>query len=321
MRTQKILDFSLYFNILSPMKTPRSIHHPRAPRPLAPPPGTRLFYYNPDPDIPQARNVLDRAAVPLDLFGLALDCAACGLLRLADKAILALHRAYRTRVANTTASLLGAPKPAELTALFTPSPRPLRQALLIGSKLVDLSASNPDTRLSATDSATRAHRFTGRAPGLRGFLSSTCPSIPYSTAMRYRQLAQRTRQALNLSPALPLEWLLSDENPASLTQDSQLLAAIPRARRALASLLACNPTQTALSRTLIKTLDLYPAPLLSRADRASRRRSTRYDAATAQATLNRYATTLSSRLASGAPLSKDEKRALKLLFQLRAALH
>jgi hypothetical protein len=298
----------------------RSPHHPKVPRPLAPPPGARLFYYDPDPDIPHDHNVLDRVAVPLDLFGLALDVAACGLLRLADKAILALHRAYRTRVGNTTASLLGAPKPADIQAAWAPAPRPLRQVLLIGSRLVDLSASNPDTRLSNTDSTTRVHRFTGRAPGLRGFLAATCPSIPYSTAMRYRQLAQRTRQALNLPPALPLEWLLSDENPAALTHDSTLIAAIPRARRALASLLASTPTQTALSRTLIKTLNLYPAPLLSRADRASRRRSSRYDAATAQATLNRYSTTLSKRLASGAPLSKDEKRALKLLSQLRAAL-
>jgi hypothetical protein len=298
----------------------RSPHHPRAPRPLAPPPGARLFYYNPDPDIPQARNVLDRAAVPLDLFGLALDVAACGLLRLADKAILALHRAYRTRVANTTASLLGAPKPAELSALFTPSPRPLRQALLIGSRLVDLSASNPDTRLSATDSSTRAHRFTGRAPGLRGYLSSTCPTIPYSTAMRYRQLAQRTRLYLQLPAALPLEWLLSTAKPSSLTTDPALLASISRGRRALAALLADNTSQTALSRALIKSLNLYPAPTLSRADRASRRAYTRYDAATAQATLDRYAQTLNQHIASGVPLSPPEKRALKLLSQLRAAL-
>ena len=300
-------------------RRPRDVRHlPRAPRSLAPPPGTRLFYYDPDPDLPRERNVLDRAAVPIDLFGLALDVAACGLLRLADKAILALHRAYRTHLANSTSSLLGAPKPAELAALFTPSPRPLRQALLIGSRLVDLSASNPDTRLSTPD--IRAHRFAGRAPGLRGFLADTCPTIPYSTAMRYRQLAQRTRQALDLPAALPLEWLLSDKKPSSLTQDPQLLAVLPRARRALSALLAANPTQVALSRALIKALDLYPAPLLSRADRASRRRASRYDAATAQATLNRYAETLDRHISSGTPLSKDERRALKLLERLRAAL-
>ena len=183
-----------------------------------------------------------------------------------------------------------------------------------------MSASNPDSRLSQKDKKNGAHRFTGRAPGLRGFLASTCPSIPYSTAMRYRQLAQRTRQALDLPPALPLEWLLSSDSPSSLITDPALLSAITKGRRNLSSLLSSNPTQTALSRTLIKTLDLYPAPLLSRADRASRRRSSRYDAATAQATLDRYASTLSSRLASGLPLSPPEKRALKLLSQLRAAL-
>ena len=139
--------------------------------------------------------------------------------------------------------------------------------------------------------------------------------------MRYRQLAQRTRQALNLPPALPLEWLLSTDSPSSLTSDSALLSAITKGRRALSTLLSTNPTQTALSRHLIKTLDLYPAPLLSRADRASRRRSTRYDAVTAQATLDRYATTLGTRINSGAILSPDEKRALKLLERLRSALH
>jgi hypothetical protein len=298
----------------------RSPHHPRAPRPLAPPPGARLFYYDPDPDIPHDRNVLDRAAVPLDLFGLALDVAACGLLRLADKAILALHRAYRTRVANSTASLLGAPKPADILAAWTPSPRPLRQALLIGSKLVDLSASNPDTRLSNTDFTTRAHRFTGRAPGLRGVLAATCPTIPYSTAMRYRQLAQRTRLYLQLPAALPLEWRLAHAKPTARTTDPALLAAITRGRRALAALLADNPTLTALSRALIKSLNLYPAPTLSRAERASRARASRYDAATAQATLDRYAQTLNQHIASGVPLSPPEKRALKLLSRLRAAL-
>jgi hypothetical protein len=138
--------------------------------------------------------------------------------------------------------------------------------------------------------------------------------------MRYRQLAQRTRLYLHLPAALPLEWLLSNANPSALTTDPALLAAIPRGRRALAALLASNPTQTALSRALVKSLNLYPAPLLSRADRASRRRASSYDAATAQATLDRYATTLSSRVASHAPLSPPEKRALKLLSQLRAAL-
>jgi hypothetical protein len=298
----------------------RAIHQLRVPRPLAPPPGTRLFYYDPDPDITHARNVLDRAAVPLDLFGLALDVAACGLLRLADKAILALHRAYRTRIANSTASLLGAPKPADILAAWTPSPRTLTQVLLIGSKLIDLAASNPDTRLSKTDSTSGAHRFTGRAPGLRGFLVSTCPAVPYSTAMRYRQLAQRTRQALSLPSALPLEWLLSAATPASLTSNPALLAAISRGRRSLAALLAANPTQAALSRTLAKALNLYPAPLLSRADRAARRRARAYDAATAQATLNRYAETLAERMASGAQLSAPEKRAVKLLSALRVAL-
>jgi hypothetical protein len=272
------------------------------------------------PEERHSHSVLDRAAGPLDLFGLALDCAASGLLHLADSAILALHRAYRTREETSLASALGAPSPAAIAAVWTPAPRPLRQALLIGSKLVDLAATHPSARTVAPRKDGTAHRFTGRQGGLKKVLSDTCPAIPYSTAMRYKKLAQRTRQALNLPPAFPLEWLLTDESPASLTNDSTMIAAIPRARRDLSALLRDNPSQSALSRALVKTLNLYPAPLLSRADRASRARSTRYDFATAQATLSRYATTLSSRLSSGVPLTPPEKRALKLLSQLQSAL-
>jgi hypothetical protein len=138
--------------------------------------------------------------------------------------------------------------------------------------------------------------------------------------MRYRQLAQRTRLYLQLPAALPLEWLLSSTRPSSLTTDPALLSIITRARRALSSLLADNPTQTALSRALVKSLNLSPAPLLSHADRASRRRSSRYDAATAQATLDRYAQTLVAHVQSGIALSKDERKAMKLLERLRASL-
>ncbi|MBR6021756.1 MAG: hypothetical protein IK066_04990, partial [Kiritimatiellae bacterium] len=237
----------------------------------------------------------------------ALSAAA----RLVCTAAKELHRAYRARRTDEVASALGAPTAAEIASAWTPAPRSIRQALVIGAKLVDLSALHPIRTLRASDNKSVA----GRTGGLRPFFAESLPSLPYSTAMRYKLLANSLRQALSIPAPIPLEWLLSDASPSSLTQDSALLPLIPSLRRQVASFLSPHRTQASLSRALSQKLGLAPCPFARRSSRRTPAQKAR-DLADDSALLDRYIATLSSKLRAQRPLSPPEKRALAYLRAL-----
>ncbi|MBR6021583.1 MAG: hypothetical protein IK066_04110, partial [Kiritimatiellae bacterium] len=222
-----------------------------------------------------------------------------------------LHRAYRARAAEDVSSALGAPSAAEIAAAWTPAPRPLRQALLVGSKLVDLSALHPVLHLRSPDGKHTA----GQTGGLKPWFAATLPSIPYSTAMRYRQLARLLRQALDIPPALPLEWLLSDAAPSSLTRDSTLLPHIPSLRRKLATYLSPFRSQAALKRALEKRIGIVPCPFARRSPRRTPAQRVS-DLASDAALLDRYIATLAAKIRAARPLSPPERRALAYLRAL-----
>ncbi|MBR6021305.1 MAG: hypothetical protein IK066_02680, partial [Kiritimatiellae bacterium] len=225
-----------------------------------------------------------------------------------------LHRAYRARRSEEVASVLGCPTASAVAAAWTPAPRSLRQALAIGSKLVDLSATHPISTNRDASGKTR-----GRTGGLKPFFAESLPSIPYSSAMRYRLLARRFRQALDIPPALPLEWLLTDASPASLTQDSALLPLISPLRRKVADYLSGFRSQAALSRALAQKLDLAPCPFSQRSPRRTPAQRAR-DLAEDSARLDRYIATLTSKLRVRLPLSPPERRALAYLRALGISL-
>ena len=133
--------------------------------------------------------------------------------------------------------------------------------------------------------------------------------------MRYRRLARSLRQALAVPAPLPLEWLLSDEAPAALTQDTALLPLIPAFRRKIADYLSGFRTQAALSRDLARKLGIEPCPFSRRSLRRPPARRAR-DLAADAALLDRRISNLSAKIRANLPLSPPERRALACLRAL-----
>ena len=82
----------------------------------------------------------------------------------------------------------------------------------MGSRLADLEPIL-DSGNRYTESPTGAKRIKSRGRGMRGYLADNRIAVSYSTLMRYRRLALRLRQLLQLDARLPLEWILPGEAP------------------------------------------------------------------------------------------------------------
>ena len=132
-------------------------------------------------------------------------------------------------------SLRGAPTAKELKADCEVSPRTLLVRLRMGSRLADLE-STLDSGNHYSESPTGAKRIQTRGRGLRGYIADNRLKVSYSTLMRYRLLALRLRQFLELDARLPLEWLLPGDGP-DRPLPSDLQTPWTTARRRLARLL------------------------------------------------------------------------------------
>jgi hypothetical protein len=230
-----------------------------------------------------------------------------GAARTAIAAARALHRAYCVRSEKRAASLLGIPTPDDVRAVWAPPRRSLQQALLIGSKLVDLTPSHPNTLRRAAPDARGRPRLAGRDGGLKRYFATALPDLPYPTAMRYRRLALRLLRTLDTPTAIPLEWLLSSAPADSLATDASLVVALRDGRRQLWRILDGVRSQRELSRWLDRqpTTDRLPA-----ADFAQ-------ESALRDELLRRGEEKLAAALASGRRLTPAEKRAFSLLKRLR----
>ena len=151
-------------------------------------------------------------------------------------------------------SLRGTPTPADIAAPWTANPLTLRGRLRLGSRLADLDPTLDHT-ISRTTLPNGKTVFRARPGGMKGWLADRRVPVPYSTAMRYKKLAQRLRQVLDLDDRLPLEWLV-DGLPAGQTLPPDLLAPFQSARRRLIRLLRENPTLKALSIAAEKALGI-----------------------------------------------------------------
>ena len=110
-------------------------------------------------------------------------------------------------------SLRGTPTAVELKADCAISPRTLLVRLRLGSRLADLEPTL-DSANRYAESPTGAKRIQSRGRGLRGYIADNRLGISYGTLMRYRRLALRLRQLLQLDARIPLEWLLPGKSPA-----------------------------------------------------------------------------------------------------------
>ena len=151
-------------------------------------------------------------------------------------------------------SLRGTPTPTDLVEPWSSNPRTLRDRLRLGSRLADLDPTLDHT-ISRTTLPSGKTVFRARTGGMKGWLADRRVDIPYSTAMRYKKLAQRLRQILQLDDRLPLEWLI-DGVPANQTLPTDLAAPYTSASRRLAKLLRENPTLKALSLATDKALGI-----------------------------------------------------------------
>ncbi len=90
---------------------------------------------------------------------------------------------------------------------------------------------------------------------MKGWLADRRIRIPYSTAMRYKKLAQRLRQILSLDDRLPLEWLI-EGLPAGQTLPADLADSHAAGVRRLSRILRGNRSLAALTRYAEKELGI-----------------------------------------------------------------
>ncbi len=209
------------------------------------------------------RIILDSRLTPLYAAAAPLDFAVCFGVGLAAKGVLAakarLDRAVYLRHARETATRTSTPAPDDVAAAWRipHSPRTPAAALLLGDQL--LAVEVPTAMLHARDE-NGCCRIASRGGGLKEWLKNAAPTIPYTTAMRYRLLAGRLRQWLQLPAEIPLSWLFpTAPSPASLTASVPLRRQIARARHAFTELLSDYPTLARLQRRLKTDLGILAA--------------------------------------------------------------
>ena len=193
-------------------------------------------------------------------LGAPLELAVlCGIGLAAQGVVAVKHRIDRAlylRHAAETAEKSGTPAPTDVAKAWQipRAPRTPAAALLLGDQLLAVEAPSAALHQIGTDG--RCH-LVSRGGGLKEWLKNAAPSIPYSTATRYRRLAGHLRQWLQLPAEIPLSWLFpTAPSPASLTPSAPLRRAIAHARSAFTELLADYPSLARLQRRLETDLGL-----------------------------------------------------------------
>jgi hypothetical protein len=200
-----------------------------------------------------------------DLFGaLAEKIVFAGVVTISAPFLIAktlIERGIeRSKIREMTEKMTaaGLPTPAQVTARFkTKRKKTLTQALELGAMLLALTPTLDALRVRATDG-----QLGGRGRGLKGWLTQYCPTVGYSSASRYRKLAERFLDYLQFektSASWTMSWILPDK-PLPDTDDAETLAAIRQARSTVADLLRGYPSQRALHRLLAAELPSIAKP-------------------------------------------------------------
>ena len=202
---------------------------------------------------------LDGLGVVCDL-GAPLELAVlCGVGLAAQGVVAVKHRIDRAlylRHARETAAKTGTPSPTDVAKAWQipRAPRTPAAALLLGDQLLAVEAPSAALHQIGTDG--RCH-LVSRGGGLKEWLKNAAPTIPYSTATRYRRLARHLRQWLQLPPEIPISWLFpTAPSPATLTPSAPFRRTLARARRAFCALLVDYPSLARLQRRIETDLGL-----------------------------------------------------------------
>ena len=200
-----------------------------------------------------------------DLFGaLAEKIVFAGVVAVAAPFALAktlIERGIeRSKMREMTEKMTaaGLPTPDQITVRFkTKRKKTLTQALELGAMLLALTPTLDARRVRATDG-----QLGGRGRGLKGWLAQYCPTVGYSSASRYRKLAERFLDYLQFektSANWTMSWILPDK-PLPETDGADTLDAIRQTRITVADLLRRYPSQRALHRLLAAELPTLAKP-------------------------------------------------------------
>ena len=174
--------------------------------------------------------------------------------------LLIEHNLERSKFREMTQKMTaaGLPTPAQVTARFkTKRKKTLPQALELGAMLLAITPTLDARRRHAADG-----RMGGRSGGLKAWLTQYCPTVNYSSASRYRKLAERFLTYLQFdtsSATWAMSWILPDK-PLPDTEDDDTRTAYTKTRTAVAALLHYYPSQRALHRLLATELGRAAKP-------------------------------------------------------------
>ena len=163
-------------------------------------------------------------------------------------------RAARARRVGRELAAAGLPTPAELTKRWHRMRRKtIEEALILGAMLVKISST-----IDAAWTRDEAGRLEARGGGLKAWLAEFCPSVPYSTACRYRKLAERLLALLALlgeGAGWAMEWILPEQPwPAGAGRSGATADAIRSVRAFVQGLLTFHPSQRGLRWVLTQEL-------------------------------------------------------------------
>ena len=166
---------------------------------------------------------------------------------------LGVH-AVRARQVGRRLASMGVPTPKELSERWRRMGRKtVEEALVLGAMLLRIGATiDPEWRQGADG------RIEARGGGMRAWLAEFCPDVPYSTAMRYRKLAERLLALL----ALEGEWsgwamecvLPGQPWPEGVARRGETADAVRAARGFVERLLEFHPSQRGLRWVLTREL-------------------------------------------------------------------
>ncbi|MBP1589294.1 MAG: hypothetical protein ILO10_03765 [Kiritimatiellae bacterium] len=149
----------------------------------------------------------------------------------------------------------GIPTPEALERRWHRSKRKkLREALRLGAMLMQIADTTSHALVKGKDGL-----VTGRGGGLKAWLKTYCPSIPYSTATRYKRLAEQLLHFLSIQgerAGAAMEWVLPEEGGRVCgTSRSQEECELDRLREVVGRLMEFYPSQRGLAKVLKRELE------------------------------------------------------------------
>ena len=148
------------------------------------------------------------------------------------------------------------PSPEALEARWHHTQRKsLKEALHLGAMLMQIA----DTTSNAIR-LDKNGKMAGRGGGLKGWLKTYCPSIPYSTAMRYKRLAEQLLQLLSIEgvgAGAAMDWVVPEEGKAQIQpwKPGAEAMEIAKVRACVGKLLWFHPSQRSLGKVLRRALE------------------------------------------------------------------